>query len=113
MKAQPLQMIDGKFTQCLPKLATHLKIKRPSKMSTVILPVTITGIRKGTRNWSWNGDVDKPTLRPSILTRSDYGKKAYVCHSQVTDGMVQFLTDSTHSLAGTNCDLIDVDIDNN
>lgn len=112
MKAQPLRMTDGKFTQCLPHLATHLKITRPGPMSTVILPVTVTGTtREGTPNWTWNGDVDKPTLRPSILTRSDYGDKAHVCHSFVKDGVVQFLGDCTHSLAGTNHDLLDIDLE--
>lgn len=67
--------------------------------------------------WGWNGDVNKPTFTPSILV---YGVKRLteeqyqawqlgwglpepvkqVCHSFVTDGQIQFLSDSTHELAG-------------
>lgn len=108
MKAQPLRMIDKKLTPCLPKLATHIKIRRPGPMSTVIIPVNTTGIRER-GNWIWNGDVDKPTIRPSICVRTDYGDKGPVCHSWVKEGVVHFLNDSNHSLAGTNCDLIDIE----
>jgi hypothetical protein len=79
--------------------------------------------------WSWNGDVNKPTFTPSVLvnstkltelgelqrqawTRLGYPKletpldsKPTVCHSFVTDGRIQFLTDCTHSLVGKTVDL--------
>lgn len=45
--------------------------------------------------WTFNGDMAKPTIRPSILARG-----AETCHSFVTDGQIQYLADSTHSLAG-------------
>jgi hypothetical protein len=44
--------------------------------------------------WQWNGDEAKPTISPSILV---YGLP---CHSYVRDGMIQFLGDSGHALAG-------------
>ena len=52
--------------------------------------------------WEWNGDVDRPTFKPSVLVRRDYGDghKEQVCHSFITDGQIQFLADSTHALAG-------------
>jgi hypothetical protein len=110
MKAQPLRLVEGEYVQCLPKLATHLKINRPGPMTSVILPVTITGVRADTPLWSWNGDVDKPTLRPSVLTRTFEGDDVKcVCHSWITDGVVKFLNDSTHSLAGTSQDLLEID----
>jgi Family of unknown function (DUF6527) len=60
--------------------------------------------------WGWNGDLDRPTLNPSILTR--YGPDgANVCHSFVTDGRIQFLGDCTHALAGQTVDLPAVDAD--
>jgi len=31
------------------------------------VPVQIKGTREGTGNWTWNGDVDYPTLKPSLL----------------------------------------------
>jgi hypothetical protein len=56
--------------------------------------------------WTWNGDVEKPTFSPSVLV-SYNGNDAGIdgaphrtCHSFVTDGMIQFLGDCTHLLAG-------------
>jgi hypothetical protein len=74
--------------------------------------------------WEFNGDFDNPTFSPSLLMRC--GCKAphhkhgdncwctwnaehpddpapfscYCCHSFVNNGMIQFLSDSTHHLAG-------------
>ncbi len=45
--------------------------------------------------WTWNGSLDKPTFGPSILCR---GTKR--CHSFVEDGMIRFLSDCDHDLAG-------------
>jgi len=84
--------------------------------------------------WGWNGSGDAPTFTPSILVRSvrieggdaeiDRILKTYklpedreamladrrintVCHSFVTDGRIQFLSDCTHALAGQTVDLPD------
>jgi hypothetical protein len=85
--------------------------------------------------WIFNGDFEKPTIRASILVRSvknpeydpatgDFAKdkkgkyllgsdgrllgaKDIVCHSFVTDGKIQFLSDCTHGLAGKTVDLED------
>ncbi|PHQ63169.1 MAG: ammonia monooxygenase [Sphingobium sp.] len=70
----------------------------------------------GASPWGWNGCLDRPTLSPSVLItyngsdagkdRGD-GKKAppAVCHSFVTDGRIQFLSDCTHALVGQTVDL--------
>jgi hypothetical protein len=74
--------------------------------------------------WQWNGSVDARTFSPSLLIHSseftELGKQQYqdwinhrreipggkidsratVCHSFITDGMMQFLPDCTHDLAG-------------
>lgn len=60
--------------------------------------------------WGFNGDYDKPTFTPSILTWRDANPEAAEefkewriasrCHSFVTDGNIQFLNDCTHALAG-------------
>jgi len=65
--------------------------------------------------WGYNNDVEKPTFTPSILVtyngadagqdRDGYRAPPAVCHSFVTDGRIQFLTDSTHELAGQTVDL--------
>lgn len=79
-------------------------------------------------NWTWNGSLENPTFTPSILVRSGHhvpghdGGQCYcnwdekdkaefpelkctICHSFVTDGRIQFLTDCTHALAGQTVDL--------
>jgi hypothetical protein len=76
--------------------------------------------------WKWNGDFIKPTFEPSILVRgtkfTEKGERDYqawlaagtpdlpkdyqfesqpnICHSFVRDGMIQFLSDCSHKLAG-------------
>lgn len=51
--------------------------------------------------WTWNGDLDKPTFQPSLLITYDPPPdRPKVCHSNVTDGMIHFHGDSTHSLTG-------------
>jgi hypothetical protein len=78
----------------------------------------IGGRREGTPNWTWNGSVDAPTVRPSVLTKGSQGHTDndgnrtitdHVCHSWINDGKVQFLDDCTHEFAGQTLDLLEVD----
>lgn len=78
--------------------------------------------------WSWNGDLARPTFNPSLLVRSGHyarhhepgdscwctyvpanGKPSpfscYTCHSFIRGGRIQFLSDCTHALAGQTVDL--------
>lgn len=55
--------------------------------------------------WGWNGNVDKPTFTPSVLVRYAWADGDRVCHSFVTDGCIQFLSDCTHTLAGKTVEL--------
>ena len=60
--------------------------------------------------WVWNGDKVKPTFRESLLYPEIYqnngnGNKIGRCHLFVTDGVIQFCSDSTHALAGKNVPL--------
>jgi hypothetical protein len=83
--------------------------------------------------WSFNGNGDRPTFSPSVLVtyehlsdesreraaafRREHGRpmthdelpfdRKAVCHSFVTDGRIQFLSDCTHALAGQTVDLPD------
>lgn len=69
----------------------------------------------GGHAWGWNGDVDKPTFTPSVLVTYPANPNASEefkewrterrCHSFVTDGRIQFLSDCTHALAGQTVDL--------
>lgn len=57
--------------------------------------------------WTWNGSKDAPTFKPSLLVnKDDPGSR---CHSFVTDGRIEFLSDSFHALAGQTVDLPDCD----
>jgi hypothetical protein len=55
-------------------------------------------------NWSFNGNHDSPTFRPSLLNRVRNVEKPdtfeSVCHLHVTDGNVEFLNDCSHVMAG-------------
>lgn len=82
--------------------------------------------------WGFNGNGDVPTFTPSVLVRSghylhgetpgncycDFTERhpeaakgctwtCRRCHSFVTDGRIQFLSDCTHELAGQTVDLPD------
>lgn len=102
MKAVPIRIANGCYYHPGSLPATHLILHYPGPMPIRCLPIVI-GSASGP-NWGWNGDSDKPTLTPSILTKNHKD----VCHSFVKDGKVQFLDDSTHELAGQKVDLLDV-----
>lgn len=48
--------------------------------------------------WSFNGDVNKPTISPSLLCNKDWPTSR--CHSFIKDGNIQFLADCWHELKG-------------
>lgn len=64
-------------------------------------------IEGGSPTWHFNGDLERPTISPSVLVRWTQGERhvKQVCHSFVRDGRIQFLTDCTHALAGKTVDL--------
>lgn len=76
----------------------------------VYIPVT------GPRAWTFNGDVESPTLSPSILRQGvdwptedeltrihageDVPARPVRCHCFISNGVIEFLSDCTHALAG-------------
>lgn len=56
--------------------------------------------------WTWNGSVDSPTFSPSLLCNQPYPDKR--CHLFVRDGMIQYLSDCHHSLAGQTIPMVDM-----
>jgi Family of unknown function (DUF6527) len=63
---------------------------------------------KGSGAWGYNGNPDQPTFTPSVGVNLDRSAPQLPrCHSFVTDGRIQFLTDSDHALAGQTVDLPD------
>jgi Family of unknown function (DUF6527) len=112
MKAKPVKLVygDGYF-DCPIEEATHVELNFPGPVGKLHLPVILKGTRDGTNCWTWNGDVDKPTLRPSILTTGytrNGGDKPVHCHTWVNDGQAQFLDDCTHELRGHTVDMLEV-----
>ena len=51
----------------------------------------------GPGGWVFNGDYNNPTLTPSVLVTAE--PTPYRCHSFVTNGKIQFLSDCSHELA--------------
>lgn len=115
MKAKPVRIVTNPmdqshkyFEQCEVTEATHVKLLFNLEFGP-LRERTIAVITKGSRDnadrcvWTWNGDVDNPTLKPSILTSFTYGpdRVRYTCHSWVNDGNAQFLSDCTHEKCGT------------
>lgn len=58
--------------------------------------------------WSFNGDKERPTFSPSILTRMPWGDQGreVVNHVFIRDGKIQYLTDCSHEYAGKTLDLL-------
>lgn len=67
------------------------------------------GIEEG--RWTITGTPECPTVRASILLYhipgGDGFKERPQCHSFITDGRIEFLSDSTHHLSGQTVDLPD------
>lgn len=67
--------------------------------------------------WNYNGNTEAPTFTPSVLVTYPANpeaseefkewRKERTCHSYITDGKIQFLSDCTHHLAGQTVDLPD------
>lgn len=58
--------------------------------------------------WEFNGDMERPTFTPSLLNRGG-GEKKIVCHLYLTAGVINFLSDCTHAMAGRFVPLEDMD----
>jgi hypothetical protein len=76
----------------------------------IFCPACQVGHKFSKGTWTFNGDCARPTFRASMLVRGHLGKDRYgVCHSFVTDGMIEFLGDSTHDLRGQTVELPDLE----
>lgn len=113
MKAKPVILVPGEGYQPAPaNEATHITLNFPGPAGEITLPVIQRGTRDGTGCWTWNGDTEKPTLRPSVLTQGHTSAsegKAIRCHTWVTDGQAQFLGDCSHELRGQTVDMLEVE----
>jgi hypothetical protein len=67
---------------------------------------TVHAVGREPGDHTFNGDLERPTFRPSLLQN---WPGVPVCHSYITDGRIQFLSDCSHSLAGQTVDLPDIE----
>ena len=104
MKAIPLIENNG-YEKSESEDATHVMLHLPCQEDTLVIPVILKGKREGTNCWSWNGDTEKPTLKPSVLV---YGSNNSKSHSFINNGIVKYLKDSTHNLSGQEVELKEV-----
>ena len=59
------------------------------------------------QNWTFNGDLDKPTFTPSLLCNGH--DAALRCHLFVTSGKIAYCGDCFHELKGQTVDMVEVD----
>lgn len=69
-------------------------------------------VTDGSRGWTFNGDVERPSFSPSMkITWGRFADPSYkaepgeedlsgICHYFLTNGELQFCSDSTHALSG-------------
>jgi len=69
--------------------------------------LAVSGDSHGRPMWQFDGNLEAPTLNPSILTRMGTVRN-YICHSYVKNGNWEFLSDCTHSMAGKTVPLPDL-----
>lgn len=90
----------------------------------IFCPACKCGHQFHTGRWSFNGDIEKPTFKPSMLVRGvvpltdeecdrvmageEINPIPLVCHSFVTNGSIQFLSDCSHGMKGQTVDLPEV-----
>lgn len=55
------------------------------------------------KSWKWDMNYDQPTVGPSIVHQSRSGER---CHAFITHGIIEYLQDCTHAMAGTKVDMI-------
>jgi hypothetical protein len=115
MKARPCihNPVTNRFDTCPPQTATHIHLLMHGHFHEQYIKVNTPGMHP---MWTWNMDVEKPTLSPSILTTSYYTKKDpdgtshrvdMKCHTFIRGGLVEYLTDCTHEFAGKTLPLRD------
>lgn len=54
-----------------------------------------------TEGWILEGQLEAPTLRPTVIVKRVRGaRELSTCHSRIRAGSIEYLTTSTHALAG-------------
>lgn len=56
--------------------------------------------------WTWDGNLNAPTISPSILTWGGRHGSDHRCHSFLRAGVWEFLSDCTHAMAGQSAPMV-------
>ncbi len=86
----------------------YLTFKVTEEIGLIQLPVITKGKRDGINMWTWNGDLDKPTLKPSIRTKYYNGKEMTEIHFWLNDGIVECLYDCEDDNIGKKFSLLEI-----
>lgn len=86
----------------------YLTFKVNEEIGLTKLPVILKGKREGTNAWTWNGDLEKPTLRPSLRTTYYNGKEMTEIHYWLNDGVCDCLSDCKDSNSGKKIELLEI-----
>jgi hypothetical protein len=83
----------------------YLTFKVNDEIGLTQLPVITKGSRDKSNAWTWNGDLEKPTLRPSVRTTYHNGKEMTEIHYWLNDGVCICLSDCKDGNAGKKLEL--------
>lgn len=97
MKAKLISVVEGTGVRY-----TALKFRCPGCAEGMISGLHVLPVNSPQHkpSWNWDGNLDAPTISPSIHTVSGPRENSFICHSFLKAGIFEFLNDSTHSLAG-------------
>lgn len=58
------------------------------------------------KGWTFNGDFERPTFSPSVLERKHpRDGHEWINHVFIRDGMIEYLPDCTHEMAGSTVEI--------
>lgn len=57
--------------------------------------------------WDFNGSMESPTFKPSLLIKSGDGSQ--ICHFFIENGKIRYLNDCTHDLHNQTIEMEDVE----
>lgn len=88
----------------------YLTFKPSEEIGLMQIPVITKGTREGTNSWTWNGDLEKPTLRPSLRTSYHNGKEMTEIHYWLNDGVCDCLSDCKDGNSGKKIELLELEM---
>lgn len=57
--------------------------------------------------WQFDGNLENPTISPSLLVTHKMPNGERRCHSFIRDGKIQYLEDCTHDLRGQTVEILE------